>query len=214
MATEDRFLKAVKELREAESKRSEKRKFDQTVDLIVNLKEFEVKKHGFNAFVQVPHKLKEKKIAGFFEKDSEIIDAIKKDDFGRYKEKKDVKKLIKSYDFFIANAKLMPAVATSFGRILGPVGKMPSPQMGIVPTEEEKMIRPLLNKINSSVRIRVKEPSLKIGVAKESLTDDEVVENAVVVYKKILESLPKGIDNVRNVKLKFTMGKPVAIEIK
>jgi large subunit ribosomal protein L1 len=214
MATEDRFLKAVKEIREAESKRNAKRKFDQTVDLIVNLKEFEVKKNSFSVFVQVPHKIKDKKVAGFFEKDSTLIDAIKKDDFGRYKEKKDIKKLVNSYDFFVANAKLMPAVATAFGRILGPVGKMPSPQMGILPNEEEKMVQGLLDKINSSVRVRVKEPSLKVGVAKESLNDDEVVENAVIVYKKILEHLPKGIDNVKNIKIKLTMGKPVLVAVK
>lgn len=213
-STEERFLEAVKKLREEEAKRKEKRKFNQTIDLIVNLKEFEVKKNSFSVFVQVPHKIKEKKVAGFFEKDSKLIDAIKKDDFGRYKEKKDVKKLVKSYDFFIANAKLMPAVATSFGRILGPVGKMPSPQMGILPAEEDKIIQGLLDKINSSVRVRVKEPSLKVGVAKESLNDEEIVENAVVVYKRILENLPKGIDNIKSIKIKLTMGKPVGVGVK
>jgi len=213
-STQERFLEAVKKLREAEGKREVKRKFDQTVDLIVNLKEFEVKKNSFSVFVSVPHKIKEKKIAGFFEKDSKLIDVVKKDDFGRYKEKRDIKKLIKSYDFFVANAKLMPAVATSFGRILGPVGKMPSPQMGILPSEDDKMVEGLLNKINSSVRVRVKEASLKVGVAKESLKDEEIVENAVVVYKKILESLPKGIDNVKDIKIKLTMGKPTNVGVK
>ncbi len=211
---EQRFLEAVKKLREAEEKREKKRNFQQSIDLIVNLKEFEVKKHGFNTFVSVPHKVKDKKVAGFFEKESKIIASIKKDDFPRYKEKKDVKKLVSSYDFFVANAKLMPAVATVFGRVLGPAGKMPSPQLGILPNEEEAVIKSVVNKINSSVRIRVKEPSIKIAVAKESLKDEEISENALNVYKKILENLPKGIDNVRNVKIKLTMGKPVPVEIR
>lgn len=211
---EQRFLEAVKKLREAEEKREKKRNFQQSIDLIVNLKEFEVKKHGFNTFVQVPNKVKDKKVAGFFEKESKIIASIKKDDFPRYKEKKDVKKLVSSYDFFVANAKLMPAVATVFGRVLGPAGKMPSPQLGILPNEEEAVIKAVVNKINSSVRIRVKEPSIKIAVAKESLKDEEISENALNVYKKILENLPKGIDNVRNVKIKLTMEKPVAVEIR
>ena len=93
MSEEQQFTDAIKKLREIEDKRENKRKFDQTIDLIVNLKEFEVKKHGFNVFVQLPHKAKEKKIAGFFEKDSKLVDVIKKDDFGKYKEKKDIKKL-------------------------------------------------------------------------------------------------------------------------
>jgi len=101
MVTETNFLVAVKKLREENKK---ERKFDQTVDIIVNLKEFDVRKNSFNVFASVPHKVKDKKIAGFFEKDSQIVKSIKKDDFIKYKEKKDAKKLIKNYDFFIANA--------------------------------------------------------------------------------------------------------------
>ena len=116
MSEESKFLEAVKKLRE--DNKEKERKFDQTIDLIVNLKEFDVRKQAFNVFSEVPNKFKDKKIAGFFEKDSEVVKAIKKDDFVRYKEKKDIKKLTRSYDNFIANAKLMPAVATSFGRVL------------------------------------------------------------------------------------------------
>ena len=124
MANETKFLEALKKLREEDDKRYKKRNFDQTIDLIVNLKEFDVRKHSFNLIVTTPNKIRNKKVAGFFEKDSELVDTIKKDDFIKYREKKDSKKLVKSYDFFIANAKLMPAVATGFGRVLGPAGKM------------------------------------------------------------------------------------------
>jgi ribosomal protein L1 len=57
--------------------------------------------------------------------------------------------LVKEYDFFIANAKLMPTVATTFGRVLGPASKMPSPQLGVVMNEDEKTIKEVLEKINS-----------------------------------------------------------------
>jgi large subunit ribosomal protein L1 len=211
MVNETKFLEAVKKLREENKK---ERKFDQTVDIIVNLKEFDVRKQAFNVFASVPNKIKDKKIAGFFEKDNNLIDSIKKDNFIKYKEKKDAKKLIKNYDFFIANAKLMPAVATSFGRILGPVGKMPSPQLGILPNEEEAVVKAIVERVNKSVRIIVKEPSIKVGIAKISLDDDKIVENLVAVYGKILESLPKGIDNIRNVKVKLTMSKPVGVDLK
>ena len=212
MEIEEKFLEAVKKLRETD--KDKKRKFDQTIDLIVNLKGFDVRKEAFNIFVQVPNKVKEKKIAGFFEKDNNLIDVIKKDDFIKYKEKKDIKKLIKNYDFFVADAKLMPAIATSFGKFLGPVGKMPSPQLGIIGSGNEDVVKEIINKINSNVRIRVKEPSIKIGVAKESLDDNKIVENIVTVYKKIVETLPKNIDNVKNVKIKLTMEKPVEVDIK
>jgi ribosomal protein L1 len=108
----------------------------------------------------------------------------------------------------------MPAVATSFGRILGPVGKMPSPQLGILPNEEEAVVKAIVERVNKSIRIVVKEPSIKVGVARISLDDDKIVENLVAVYGKILESLPKGIDNIRNVKIKLTMSKPVGVDLK
>jgi len=211
MPSEENFLKAVKKLKEENKK---ERKCDQTIDIIVNLKDFDVRKQAFNVFASVPHKIKDKKIAGFFEKDSELVDAIKKDNFIRYKEKKDIKKLVNSYDFFVSNAKLMPLVATSFGRILGPVGKMPSPQLGVLPNEEEAIVKTVIERINKSVRIRVKEPSIKVGVARLSLTDEQISENLSAVYSRILENLPKKIDNIRNVKIKLTMGKPVEVDLK
>jgi large subunit ribosomal protein L1 len=209
MAIEDNFLKALQELRKTEKKHN----FDQTVDLIVNLKDFDVRREAFSVFITLPHKIKDKKVMGFFEKKSKVVDSIVKEEFDNYKEKKDAKKLIKGYDFFIANAKIMPAVATSFGRILGPTGKMPSPQLGIIPSEDEKIIQGILSRINSTVRVKAKEPSIKIGIGKESLKDADLVENLTAVYNKLIETLPRKKDNLRNIKIKLTMGKPVHVDM-
>ena len=209
MVKEENFLKAIEKLRKTDKKRN----FDQTIDLIVNLKNFNVKKDSFIAFVQVPNKVKDKKVAGFFEKKSEAIDTITKEEFPGFKEKKDLKKLIKNYDFFIANAKLMPAVATNFGRVLGPAGKMPSPQLGIIPVESPEAIKAVLGKINSSVRIRVKEPSVKVGIGKQSLTDEQILKNAVIIYGKIVEGLPKKEEHVKSILIKLCMDKPIKVEL-
>jgi len=209
MVKEGNFLKAIEKLRKTDKKRN----FDQTIDLIVNLKNFNVKKDSFTAFVQVPNKVKDKKVAGFFEKKSEAIDTVTKEEFPGFKEKKDLKKLVKDYDFFIANAKLMPAVATNFGRVLGPAGKMPSPQLGIIPVESPEAIKSVLGKINSSVRIRVKEPSVKVGIGKQSLTDDQILKNAVIIYGKIVEGLPKKEEHVKSILIKLCMDKPVRVEL-
>jgi large subunit ribosomal protein L1 len=209
MIKEENFLKAIEKLR----KTDKKIKFDQTVDLIVNLKNFNIKKDSFTAFVQVPNKIKDKKVAGFFEKKSDIVETITKEEFPRFKEKKDLKKLVKNYDFFIANAKLMPTVATDFGRILGPAGKMPSPQLGIVVVESLEAIKAVLGKINSSIRIRVKEPSVKVGIGKQSLTDDQLLKNIVIIYEKIISGLPKKEEHVKSVLIKLCMDKPVKVEL-
>lgn len=212
MATEEKFIKAIEELKAAVAAESKKTNFDQTVDLIINLKEFDVRRQAFSLFIQVPNKIKDKRIAGFFEKDSKVIDTIKKEMFSRYKEKKDIRRLIKSYDYFIASAKLMPAVATTFGRALGPAGKMPSPQLGVLMNEEDKAIEELVDKINSSVKIKVKEPSIKVPIGKQSMDNEKIMQNALAVYKKVLETLPRKIDNIKNVKIKFTMSKPLKVE--
>jgi len=108
----------------------------------------------------------------------------------------------------------MPKVATAFGRILGPAGKMPSPQLGILTNINEKEINELKEKINSSVKIRIKDPSIKLAVGKESIKDEEIIGNIIVVYNAILKSLLKGKDNIKNIELKFTMTKPHKISVR
>jgi ribosomal protein L1 len=75
------------------------------------------------------------------------------------------------------------------------------------------MVNAMVERINSTVRIRVKEPSIKVPVAKESMKDEDIIKNCISVYHKILESLPRQKDNVRNIKIKLTMNKPVNVEI-
>ncbi|MEM0465255.1 MAG: hypothetical protein QXW97_00975 [Candidatus Pacearchaeota archaeon] len=210
MSLEENILKTIKKIREDEKN---KRNFNQTIDLIINLRDFDVRRSAFNVFITLPHKINDKKVMGFLEKKSNIVDTITKDDFVRFKEKKEIKKLVKNYDFFIANAKLMPAIASTFGRILGPAGKMPSPQLGVITNEEEKTIQDILKKINSTVRIRVKEPSIKIGIGKESLKDNEIMENILNVYNKVIELLPRKKENIKNIMIKLTMSKPVIVEV-
>ena len=57
MTIEENFEKAIKKLRTTENKK----KFDQTIDLIINLKEFDVRRESFNLFITLPNKIKDKK---------------------------------------------------------------------------------------------------------------------------------------------------------
>ena len=204
------------ELKEAlaELRKSEKRKFDQTVDLIVNLTGIDLRRDNVNVIAQIPHKIKEKKVCGFLSKKSNLITTITEPEFGRYKDKKPMKDLVKEYDFFIAEAPLMPKVATAFGKVLGPAGKMPSPQLGIVPPGNDAAIKDTVDKISKSIKIRAKEASIKVPVAKESMKDEQIVENIKAVYSAIVNALPTKKENVRNVMLKLTMTKPIKVEIK
>ena len=196
---------AIEKLRERKE-----RKFVQTLDLIVNLKNFDVRKEALNTFVVVPHG-SEKKLAGFFTKRSKLIDSITEADFVKYKDLKDIKKLAKRYDAFIAVAPMMAKVATKFGRVFGPMGRMPSPQAGIISKDDDAMVKMMIEKMNKSIRVRNKEMAIKLGIGKESMSDDELVENVEAVLKGLEKLLPRGRDNVRETLLKFTMSGPISI---
>jgi large subunit ribosomal protein L1 len=209
MKLEEQLEKALSELR-----KEKQRKFDQTVDLIINLKNFDPKKHQINLFVIVPFKIKERKIAGFFETKVKGIDVITPEEFKKYSEKKEIKKLVRSYDFFISQSNLMPKVASFFGRVLGPAGKMPSPQLGILNEVNEKTIEEVKKKIENSIKLKVKEASIKVAIGKQSMKDSEIIENCVSFYNSVLKFLPKGKENIKNIEIKFTMTKPIKISLK
>lgn len=203
---ENEIRKVLEELR-----KERQRKFDQTIEMVINLKKFDPKKESFNLHVLLPHKIRNKKICAFLMKKNTLLDTITKGEFEKYKNKKEVKKLVKNYDFFIAHASLMPFIATSFGKYLGPAGKMPSPQLGIVTQEDESSINTLIEKVNSTSRIKSKEPSLKIPAGKISMKDEEIIRNILQIYNAVLQALTK--EKIKSVLLKSTMSKPIKLQI-
>lgn len=199
---------AVQEIR-----KQEKKKFVQTVDLIINLQKFDVRKEAINSFIQLPH-AGEKKICAFLTRKTPLVDSIIKTEFEKYKNEADIKRLAKSYDAFIAVASLMPSVATTFGRVLGPMGKMPSPQAGIIPLDDDNSVKAMLEKMRKSVRIRTKEKSIKLAIGKEDMSDEELAKNIITAVTSIEGMLPRKNDNIKNVMIKLTMSKPVKVEVK
>jgi len=197
-----------------ELRKNEKRKFEQSIDLIINLKGIDMKRDNVSAVVSFPHLIKDKKICGFFTKKNDIVDVISQPEFQLYKDKKALKKLVKKYDFFIAVAPLMPAVATTFGKILGPAGKMPTPQLGIIMQENEKAIKELVEKISKSIRIKMKETSIKICAGREGMKNEDIAANITAAYNAIVNALPTKKENVKSVLIKLTMSPAVKVEIK
>ena len=201
--------KALEKLR-----KDKERKFDQTVDLIVNFKGVDLRKDAVNIVINLPNKIKEKKVAAFFKEKSKLVDTITEPEFKKYGEKTALKNIVKKYDFFIAEAGLMPKVATNFGKVLGPAGKMPSPQLGILGKVGDAEIKEVLDRIEKSLKIRAKEASVKVAVGKQSMKDEEIMENIQKIYEGIVKTLPAKRDNLKNVMVKLTMSKPIKVEIK
>ena len=204
------------ELKEAlqELKKSKERKFEQSIDLIINLKGVDLKRTNVSGIFSVQHKIKEKKICAFLTKKSSLIPTITQPEFQKYKDKKELRKLVNEFDFFISVASLMPQVASTFGKALGPAGKMPSPQLGIITQESDASIHEVLKKISTSVKIRAKEPSIKISIAKSGMSDEQIISNVETAFKEIVNLLPTKRENVRSVMIKYTMSKPIKLEIK
>ena len=144
----------------------------------------------------------------------EVFDeAIHVDDFPKYqKDKKGVKKLAAGYDFFVAQANIMPKVATTFGKVLGPVGKMPNPKAGcVVPPNAN--LKPLAERLKKTVRIMAKtQPMVQLAVGKEDGKEEEIIDNIITTYTDLINHVPGGKNNVRKVLLKLTMSKPIKLE--
>ena len=205
-------LTALKKARET----SKKRNFKQTFDLIVNLKSYDLKKTDslVDFYVALHYnKGKNTKVCALVgpelkEQAKEACDfMIPSSEFDSYsQDKKKTKKLADSYDYFVAQATVMPKLATAFGRVFGPRGKMPNPKAGCVvpPNANLKALHQRLQKL---LRVSAKiESIVQCPVGSEEMPDAEIIDNILNVYDHLLQHLALGKNNIRSVYLKLTMG--------
>lgn len=197
-------------------KNNKKRNFVQTIDLIVNLKNFDIKKEKINFYFEIPHPVKEKKVCIFLEKDNEnlkkILDVIVWKDIENLS-LREFKKIEKKYDYFIAPSKLVHLIAKNFGKILGPRKKMPDPQLGCIITEiDENKIKKLVERLKKTIRIVNDGNSIKLGIGKENMEIKKIEENFDAFYNKLKQNMPQGEGNIKEILLKLTMSKPVKLK--
>ncbi|MBI2148527.1 50S ribosomal protein L1 [Candidatus Woesearchaeota archaeon] len=212
------ILKTIKELRE----KSPKRNFSQSLDLIINLQNLDLKKpeHKVDLYLQLPHS-KNKKIklcifldAQLAQKAKGVFDTvITKEDFAKWtNNKKEQKKLATSHDFFVAQVEIMAQVAANFGKVLGARGKMPNPKAGCVVPGNIQSLDPLANKLQNTVRLQTKnETSIKASVGNDSMKDEDLADNILAVYNTLLSKLPQEKNNIKYLAVKFTMSQMIKI---
>ncbi|MEM3507217.1 MAG: 50S ribosomal protein L1 [Candidatus Bathyarchaeia archaeon] len=213
--TKDILLKSIEELK----KNSPKRNFKQSIELIIKLKDIDLKKPEarITDIVELPHPIKKQtKICVIADgelaikaKNSGADSVIGKNDLNSLaSNKKEAKKFLKDYDFFIAEASLMPLIGKTIGPILGPRGKMPTPVPLNAPIDE------IIKRYRKTIRIRTKDqPQIQCIVATEDAPDEEIVENIQAVISKVESKLEKGLKNIAGITLKKTMGHPIKIKI-
>jgi large subunit ribosomal protein L1 len=208
------ILAAVKEAKE----KAEKRKFNQSVELVLKLKDVDMKsaEGKIQEIVELPYSpakpnricvvgsgelaMKAKRANADL-----VIERAELEGLGG--KKKDLRKIANDYDFFIAEAPLMATVGKVLGPVLGPRGKMPIP----VPPSAD--IASLMAKHRKTVFVRVRnQPVMQCRVGSENMKEEELTENIQTVLRVMESKLKKGMKNVKLASIKTSMGPPVRIK--
>jgi large subunit ribosomal protein L1 len=215
-------------IRKKEDSKDKVRKFDESIDLIVNLKGLNLKdpKNRIDEEFVLPHKiLFDKKVPACFIASGdmqlnakklgyEVLDEEALEEFDK-SSKKEKKKLVKKYKFFITEQNLMRSVARYLARFLGPLGKMPKPSpkgYGII--REQDNLEDILERHRRIVKIRMRQqPLIQLKVGKKSMDINQIAENVESVVKHIAEQLPSKWNSVKSIYIKTSMGKPVKVGV-
>ena len=209
MITEVQLVDMIKEAKEA----TKKKKFTQAIELIVNFKDIDVKK-GFalNEVVQLPKTSSPATVCvmatgemGQKAKQANADSVIGTTELDKFAtNKRESRKFINKYDFFLADTKVMPTVGKTLGQFLGPRGKMPTP----VPFDAS--IEAFLARFRSSIKVRTRASlSVSCKIGDETMEDADLAINAHTVLNAIEKKLPNGEKNMRRVMIKTSMGKPI-----
>jgi large subunit ribosomal protein L1 len=111
------------------------------------------------------------------------------------------KKTLADYDFFVAEAPLMPTIGKKLGVILGTTGRMPRP---IPPGSDPSNI---IKNLKNSVRVRTKDKkTFHVPIGTKEMSPEDIAENLDVVLKRIIAKLERGKNSVKSAYLKSTMG--------
>jgi large subunit ribosomal protein L1 len=209
MITEKQFAEIVKEAKSG----SKERKFTQAIELIVNFKDIDVKK-GFalNEVVQLPKTSSPATVCvmatgdmGTKAKAANADSVIGTEELSKFAaNKRESRKFINKYDFFLADTQVMPIVGKTLGQLLGPRGKMPTP----VPFNAD--IAAFLARFRTSIKVRSRASlSVSCKIGDVTMEDSDLAINAHTVLAAIEKKLPNGEKNIKKIMIKTTMGKPI-----
>ena len=216
MITESQLADMIKEAKSSGKPRG----FKQSVELIIIFKDIDVKK-GFaiNEVVQLPKNITPSTVCvmatgdmGQKAKQANADAVVGTEELDKVAvNKRESRKFINKYDFFLADTRVMPTVGKTLGQLLGPRGKMPTPVPFNAPIEA------FLQRFRTSIKIRTRASlSLSCKIGDETMDTSDLAVNAHAILGAIEKKLPNGERNIKRVVVKTTMGRPVkqAQEIK
>jgi large subunit ribosomal protein L1 len=192
------------------------RKFKQNIDVVINLKNLDlnIPKNRIDEEIILPHgRGNVAKVALFAsgelaEKSKKHVDLlIKPEEIEELsKDKKKFKKIAEEFEFFIAEAPLMPTIGKTLGTVLGPRGKMPKP----VPQNAD--LTSIVKNLHNTIKIRSKSNKTFHTIAGNAdMPKEHIAENVDLILKRLESALERGRINIGSVYIKTTMGPPERI---
>jgi large subunit ribosomal protein L10Ae len=186
------------------------RKFHETIELQVTLKNYDPRKEKrFAGTFKLPAMPKPKAkccVLG----DVNACDAAKKlgidalgvEDLKKFnKDKKLVKKLAGKYDFFLASASLIKLIPRYLGPGLNRAGKFPT----VLAAGED--IQTKVDDVNSMVKFQMKKVTcLNVAVGHVGMTNDQIELNVQLAMNFLASLLKKNWQNIKVAYIKSTMG--------
>ncbi|MEM5831061.1 MAG: hypothetical protein QXO40_02570 [Candidatus Aenigmatarchaeota archaeon] len=189
-------------------KTKEKRKFKQSLELIIVLKDVDIKEIKNNiSIITLPY-FNDSKVVVFSEiKRSDInAESISLKEIETVSQNKRLaKKFARSFDFSLAETKLIPIIGKLLGKFLAPLGKMP------IPITDEKKLNENIEKLKKSRKINLKQNQIQIKIGKEDMKLEELFENAKSAMNQVVSNLPNGEKNIKKIYVKLTMSKPIRV---
>ena len=190
---------------------SPKRNFVQTVDLSINLKDVDmsIPKNRIQEDIILPHgRGKPVKVCVFGSgemvvKARDVADrVVSVEELGTIADdKKQAKKMANEFEYFIAEAPLMPTIGKRLGIVLGPRGKMAKP---IPPGADPK---PMIENLRRSISVRSRDRlTFHTAVGTTDMTPEDIADNIELIFKRLGMKLEKGTMNIRSAFVKTTMG--------
>merc|ERR1739845_24617 len=197
------------------SKETKARKFRETIDLQIGLKNYDPQKDKrFSGTIKLKHIPKPKYSVCIFGDQQHCDEAKAKglpfmsaEDLKKLnKDKKLVKKLAKRYDAFMASESLIKQIPRLLGPGLNKAGKFPT-----MLTHQDDMVGKV-NDIKATVKFQMKKVlCLNVAVGNVGMNEDQIVQNLNLSINFLVSLLKKNWQNVKSLYIKSTMGKPQRI---
>ena len=196
-------------------KKSAWSKFDETVEIIVNLGLDPRKPNqSIKGVAKLPHGVGKIVRVAVFAQGSDVqaakdagADAVGSDELVARVQAGDF-----PFDSVIATPDMMPTLA-KVGKLLGPKGLMPNPKMGTVTKDVAKAVK---TSKAGAVQFRVEKKGIvQASVGKVSFTKEKLLENIRSMMVAIGDCKPEGIKGKYYLvgHIKSTMGRSVPVEV-